>query len=576
MQGQYERSVLMALSKAMGSSEVPGRQGEFVTGGQIVARMLKNEGLDHIFTLSGGHIMDIYNGCVEEGIEVVDVRHEQVAAHAADAYARITGGVGCAAVTAGPGTTDAVTGVANAWRAESPLLLLGGASPLSQHRMGALQELDHVSMMKGITRFADTVVTTERCAHMMAQAIREMFNGAPGPAFLELPFDVLNGKVPAAELVIPKKFRVKGEFIGDPNELAQAADIIAGCERPVMLAGSQVRTCRAHQVLANFAEQFNIPVYCTGAARGSLPRDHRQNMVHSRRTAFEKADVVFIAGTPLDFRLGYGKRFHAGMKLIHLDMDYRNVGHNRDFDIGLVGNVRAILQAMCDANPGDRSRKHDSWMEQLRDVESANRHKYDAIIADDRIPIHPARLCYEINEFLLEDTVFIGDGGDIVTFSGTLVQPHKPGGWMDPGPLGTLGVGTPFALASKLAQPERDVIVLFGDGSFGLTGFDFETMTRKKLPFVGVIGNNGAWNQVRYGQVLLYGEKSGDVANLLGDVRYDDFARALGGYGERVTEPSQIRPALERARDSGLPALIDVVIDREIFSDSTKRQTIYQ
>jgi len=552
-----------------------------ITGGQIVAKMLKQEGVRHIFTISGGHIIDIYNGCLDEGIKIVDVRHEQVAAHAADATARITG-IGCAVVTAGPGTTDAVTGIANAFRAESPMLLLGGGGPLRQYKMGALQDLPHVPMMTPICKFASSVVTTERCAEMMSHALREMWNGAPGPGYLEFPHDVIDGRVDKAKVRMPRNFRVRGsdgspvpEFIGDRNLVAQVADLIAQAERPAVLFGTQARTCRAHDAVDRFARQFHLPVYVNGAARGTLARDHPYNFMPSRKTAFDQADVIFLVGTPLDFRMGYGRRLSARARIVILDMDYRNVGYNRDFDFGLVGNIRSVLNAMCEASKGDVARRHDPFLAMLREEEARSRDKNQKIISAGETPIHPVRLCHEINEFLREGTVFIGDGGDIVTFSGSIVKPHRPGGWMDPGPLGTLGVGTGFALASKLAQPQRDVVVLFGDGSFGLTGFDFETMVRNKLPFVGVIGNNSSWNQIRYGQERKYPGR-GDVGNILQDVRFDRFAEAMGGVGIRVTQPGEIRPALERARESGRPALVDVVINRDVYSSGTTNQTMYK
>jgi acetolactate synthase-1/2/3 large subunit len=258
-----------------------------------------------------------------------------------------------------------------------------------------------------------------------------------------------------------------------------------------------------------------------------------------------------------------------------MDMDYRNVGNNRDFDYGLVGNLRTIVNAMCDASKGDTSGKHEPFVKMLREEEQRSHGKDAKIIAANEVPIHPVRLCHEINEFLQEETVYIGDGGDIVTFSGSIVRPHKPGGWMDPGPLGTLGVGTGFAMASKLAQPQRDVVVLYGDCSFTLTGFDFITMVHRKLPYVGIIGNNSSWNQIRFGQERKYPGR-GDIGNIVGDVRFDRLAEAMGGFGIRVTEPDQIRPALERARDSGKPALVDVVINRDVYSSGTSNQTMYK
>jgi acetolactate synthase-1/2/3 large subunit len=558
-----------------------GQDVDLISGGQIIAKMLKQEGIRHIFTISGGHIIDTYNGCLDEGIEIIDVRHEQVAAHAADAYARITG-LGCAIVTAGPGTTDAVTGVANAFRAESPMMLIGGNGALKQYKMGALQELRHTEMMTPISKFASTVMTTDRLAEMMGMALREMYNGAPGPGFLEVPHDVMDGKADAAKVRYPKNFRVKGtdgspvpEFIGDPNNVAEVAELLAKAERPVALFGTQARTCRAHEAIDKFARHFNLPIYVNGAARGTLPRDHPYNFMPSRKSAFDNADVILLAGTPLDFRMGYGRRLNPNAKIVIMDMDYRNVGHNRDFDYGLVGNIRTILGAMCNASKGDTARKHDPFLKMLREDEDKAKDKNKKIIEANETPIHPVRLCHEINEFLLEDTVYIGDGGDIVTFSGSVVKPHKPGGWMDPGPLGTLGVGSGFAIASKVAQPQRDVVVLFGDCSFTLTGFDFITAVQRKLPFVGVIGNNSSWNQIRYGQERKYPGR-GDVGNVVGDVRFDRLAEAMGGFGIRVTKPEDIRPALEKARDSGKPALVDVVVNREVYSGGTMNQTMYK
>ena len=567
-----------AVETAIGAQATPAA--EMISGGQIVAKMLKQEGIGHIFTISGGHIVDIYNGCIDEGIQIIDVRHEQVAAHAADAYARITG-LGCAVVTAGPGTTDAVTGMANAFRAESPMMLIGGNSPLKQYRMGGLQELRHTEMMTPISKFSTLVMTTDRVAEMMAVAFREMYNGAPGPGFLEIPHDIMDGKVEAAKVRYPKNFRVRGaeggppDFLGDPNIVQEVADLLARAERPVALFGTQARTCRAHAAIDRFARHFNLPIYVNGAARGTLPRDHPLGFMPSRKAAFDNADVILLAGTPLDFRMGYGRRLNPKAKIVIMDMDYRNVGNNRDFDYGLVGNLRTIVNAMCDASKGDTAGKHDPFVQMLREDEQRSQGKDNKIIAANEVPIHPVRLCHEINEFLQEDTVYIGDGGDIVTFSGSIVRPHKPGGWMDPGPLGTLGVGTGFAMASKLAQPHRDVVVLYGDCSFTLTGFDFITMVHRKLPYVGVIGNNSSWNQIRFGQERKYPGR-GDIGNIVGDVRFDRLAEAMGGFGVRVTQPDQIRPALERARDSGKPALVDVVINRDVYSSGTSNQTMYK
>ena len=552
-----------------------------ITGGRLVAKALKNEGVDTIFTLCGGHIIDIYDGCLDEGIKIVDVRHEQVAAHAADGYSRVTGRPGVAVVTAGPGTTDAVTGVANAFRAESPMLLIGGQGALTQHQMGSLQDLPHVDIMKAITKFASLVPSTERVADLVSMAFRECYNGAPGPSFLEIPRDILDAKVDEDKARIPQPgtYRATGKSIGDPADIEKLADILLQAERPAVLLGTQIWTCRGAEAARNFAKTLNVPVYMNGAGRGTLPPRDPNGFSLTRRYAFNKADVIVIVGTPFDYRMGYGGRLRKEAKVVQIDMDYRTVGKNRDISLGLVGDVGAILGAVAEAASGrikNGAEARKTWLGELRAEEGRIYEETLPRLRSDAKPIHPLRLCYEINEFLTENSVYIGDGGDIVTFSGSVVKPHRPGQWMDPGPLGTLGVGTPFAMASKLCQPEKEVVVLFGDGAFSLTGWDFETMVRFKLPFIGIVGNNSAWNQIRFGQISKYGDERGNVANVLGNVRFDQFATMLGGYGENVDDPEQIAPALQRARESGKPSLINVWIDPNAYSSGTQNQTMYK
>ncbi|MEU8382971.1 thiamine pyrophosphate-binding protein [Streptosporangium sp. NPDC048865] len=554
---------------------------ETISGGHLVAKALKAEGIDVIFTLCGGHIIDIYDGCIDEGIEVIDVRHEQVAAHAADGYARITGKPGCAVVTAGPGTTDAVTGVANAFRAESPMLLIGGQGALSQHKMGSLQDLPHVDMMTPITKFAATVPSTERVADIVSMAFRECYHGAPGPSFLEIPRDVLDASVPVSKARVPEagRYRASVRQAGDPEAVERLADLLAHAEKPCVLLGSQVWTTRGTDDAINFVRALNVPAYMNGSARGTLPPGDPHHFQLSRRYAFTNADLIIIVGTPFDFRMGYGKRLSPTATVVQIDLDYRTVGKNRDVDLGIVGDAGLILAAATQAASGrveNGATRRKEWLEELRAVETAAYEKRLPRQLSDSQPIDPYRLVHEINEFLTEDTIYIGDGGDIVTFSGQVVQPKSPGHWMDPGPLGTLGVGVAFAMAAKYARPDKEVLCLFGDGAFSLTGWDFETMVRFDLPFIGVIGNNSSMNQIRYGQAAKYGENRGRVGNTLGDVRYDEFARMLGGHGEEVRDPADIRPALERARESGKPALINVWVDPDVYAPGTMNQTMYK
>ena len=557
---------------------------EKISGGHLVAKALKAEGIDVIFTLCGGHIIDIYDGCVDEGIKIIDVRHEQVAAHAADGYARMSGKPGCAVVTAGPGTTDAITGVANAFRAESPMLLIGGQGALTQHKMGSLQDLPHVDMMQPITKFAATVPSTERIADMVSMAFRECFNGAPGPSFLEIPRDVLDNKVDVSKAVVPQagKYRASTKSIGDPDDIQKLADILVKSERPCVLFGGQVWTCRGTDAAREFARKLNIPAYVNGAGRGTFPPGDPHYFHHTRKQAFEKADVIVIVGTPFDFRMGYGKRLRADATVVQIDMDYRTVGKNRDVSLGLVGDVGRILAAVTAASTGRVSNgagARQSWLAELRAGEVKAYEKLLPDFKSDSIPINPNRVAYELNEFLTEDTIYIGDGGDVVTITAQAVQPRSPGHWMDPGPLGTLGVGVPFAMAAKFVHPNKEVLCYFGDGAFPLTGWDMETCVRFNLPFLGVIGNNSCMNQIRCGQINKYGKERGDIGNILGDVKFELFAEMLGGYGEAVRDPKDIRPALLRAREAvaaGKPALVNIWVDRDVWAPGTKNQTMYK
>lgn len=559
----------------------PSKDPERISGGHLVAKALKAEGVEVIFTLCGGHIIDIYDGCVDEGIAVVDVRHEQVAAHAADGYARVTGTPGVAVVTAGPGTTDAVTGVANAFRAESPMVLIGGQGALSQHKMGSLQDLPHVDMLTPITKFAATVPHTTRAADMVSMAFRECYAGAPGPSFLEIPRDILDSEVDLKDCTIPQpgRYRASTKSAGDPVAVEKLADLLVHARKPAILLGSQVWTGRGTAAAIEMVRTLNVPTFMNGSARGSLPPGDPHHFHLSRRYAFSEADLIIIVGTPFDFRMGYGRRLPAGTTVVQIDMDYRTVGKNRDVDLGIVGDPGAVLAAVTQAASGrltNGSAERKAWFEELRAEEEAAYAKRLPRQLSDANPVHPLRLAHEINEFLTEDSIYIGDGGDIVTFSGGVVQPKSPGHWMDPGPLGTLGVGVPFAMAAKHARPDKEVVCLFGDGAFSLTGWDFETMVRFGLPFVGVVGNNSSMNQIRFGQRRKYGEERERVGNTLGDVRYDEFAKMLGGYGEEVRDPADIAPALRRARESGLPSLINVWVDPDAFAPGTMNQTMYK
>ena len=533
-------------------------------GGKLVARVLKAAGVECVFTLSGGHVMGIYDGCLDEGIKVVDVRHEQAAVHAADAWARLNPGkVGVAILTAGPGVTDGVTGVANAWRANSPILVFGGQGPFNNLRRGSLQEMDHVSVMKPITKWADACYQTERIGEYIESAIRTALSGVPGPAFLEIPMDVLHGPVDLGAVELPtfRDYRVLTS--APPGLLTKAIQVLSRADRPMLMAGTALKWSEGALALRQFAEATKIPVFTNGMGRGQLPMNHPQFFNRSRRQALEQADVVLLAGTPLDFRMKFGRSIPDRAKIIQLDLDETLIGQNRAADVGLVGNVGLNLDALNKA--GGAVLDFSAWSDELRTVEAEAEEALAAQLTSDEVPIDPLRLCKEIADFVDTDPrmVIIGDGGDIVAQASKVLKVPPRGTWMDPGPLGTLGVGMPFALAAQLANPDRKVLIVYGDGSFGLNGMEFDTAVRFGLPIVGIVGNDAAWGQMMRPQAGLYGSDR-LVATELAYTRYDQVVEALGGHGEHVTKPDEIAPALERAFASGRPALVNVEMRQDV------------
>jgi thiamine pyrophosphate-dependent acetolactate synthase large subunit-like protein len=530
-----------------------------VSGGQLVAKMLRAEGVQSIFTLSGLHIAPIYAGCVEEGIRVVDTRHEQAAAHAADATARLTRGVGVAVVTAGPGVTDALTGIANANAANVPVLLLGGAAPIANQSRGSLQEMEQVDLFTQITKWSDRIPSAELIPAYFAKAFRTMMSGRPGPVFLELAWDVLLQQVNDPK--IPDDYRTGAQAAGDPSYVAKAVELLGRAERPAIIAGSSIWWDDAATVLGELARHANIPVYLNGAGRGCLAPEHPLFFQHTRKAALSQADVVVVVGTPLDFRLGYGDAFRKDARLIQIDVDPTQIGRNRAVEVGIAGSSRLVLAQILGGlgTMPDRT----AYVEDLREKERAKLERLSGNETNGDSPIHHSRLAKELSDFANEgdrEPIFVADGGNFVSMAAKSIQLKKPGSWLDPGPLGCLGVGAPFAIAAKLVHPDRPVFIIQGDGSFGLNGFDFETAVRFKLPMVVVVGNDAAWGQIRLPQIAMYGEDK-SPGTQLAPTRYDQVVEALGGWGKLVTEPDQIRPALEEALASNTVACVNVMLD---------------
>ena len=541
-------------------------------GGKLVAKVLKAAGVDCVFTLSGGHVMGIYDGCLDEGIEVVDVRHEQAAVHAADAWARLhPGKVGVAILTAGPGVTDGVTGVANAWRANSPILVIGGQGPFRHTRRGSLQEMDHVALIKPISKWAEACYQTSRIGEYMEAGIRAALSGVPGPAFLEIPMDVLHGEVDLEEIRVPK-FRDYRVASTSPRHLiAESVDLLSKAVTPMVMAGTSLKWSEGGEHLANFLEKTGIPCFVNGMARGEISWEHPSFLSLTRKEALEKSDLVILAGTPLDFRMKFGRSIPPAAVIIQMDIDETLIGDNRAADLGLVGNIGMNFQLMTQEIedrdvPVDVSRYRDQLREREQQLDNARRDQMDS----EEVPIDPLRLCREIASCVSDDMIVIGDGGDIVAQASKVIQVPRNGTWMDPGPLGTLGVGMPFALAAQKAHPDKRVLIVYGDGSFGLNGFEFDTAVRFDLPIVGIVGNDAAWGQMMRPQEMLYGEDR-LVAVELNRTRYDLVVEALGGHGEHVVTPGEIAPAITRAFESGKPALVNVEIrqDRTGMKGST-------
>jgi acetolactate synthase-1/2/3 large subunit len=538
-----------------------------LTGGQLVARMLKQEGIGTAFTLSGLHVAPIYAGCVDEGIRLVDTRHEQAAAHAADAWARLTRGVGVAIVTAGPGVTDAVTGVANAWAANVPLLLIGGAAPTFNQGRGSLQEMPQTQLFQGITKWSDRIPSPDLVPSFLAKAFRVARAGRPGPVFLEIPWDVLSNGADEGLAGAQRLYRTDARSPGDPRKLDEALAVLAKAERPVVLAGSSVWWDDAPAVLDRLARKTGLPVYLNGMGRGCLPEDHPSFLQLSRKEALAQADAVLVVGTPLDFRVGYGSEptFAAGARVIQVDGDAAEIGRNRPIDVGIVGDSRSVLEQL---EAGARRFGGPGWLGSLRAVEGQRRERQRAFEESDQRPIHHFRLARALDRVAgKRDVTYVADGGNVVAVAAKVLRVPGPGRWLDPGPLGCLGVGAPFAIAAKALSPERPVCVIQGDGSFGLNGMDFETAVRFELPMVVVVGNDAAWGQILIPQRAMHGADKA-VATRLASTRYDRIVEAMGGRGEHVEDPEDLEPALERAFDSGAVYCVDVAIDPEAAAAS--------
>jgi acetolactate synthase I/II/III large subunit len=523
-------------------------------GGRLIAQRLRAAGVTKLFTLSGGHLFSIYDGCREEGIAIVDVRHEQSAAFAAEGWAKATREPGVAALTAGPGVTNGMSALAGARANASPMLVLGGRAPAMRWGMGSLQEIDHVPFVEPLVKLARTAQSAAEIPGLVDEALRVATEPPSGPTFLDFPLDHVFSEGPVRseplELRDPRA-RPAADGVEAAGELLRAA------ERPVVMAGTGLYWARAENELRALCEELAVPVFLNGLARGCVPADHEHFFSRARSSALKGADVALVIGVPMDFRLGFGGSFGDETKIVVVGSTAPERPHPREVAAELIGGVAATLDALREA--AARGPDRAEWNRRLRVIENDKRAAEQEELADDRAPLHPMRVYGELGNFLDRDAIVIGDGGDFVSYAGRMIETYEPGCWMDPGPYGCLGSGPGYAMAAKLARPDRQVCLLVGDGAFGFAGLEFDTMVRHGIPVVAVMGNNGIWALEKHPMEFLYGYSV--AADLQPGLRYDKVVEALGGHGEFVERPAQLRPALERAYESGKPALVNVLTD---------------
>jgi acetolactate synthase-1/2/3 large subunit len=520
-------------------------------GGELALAALRAYGVTEMFTLSGGHVFPLYDAAHKTGFPIYDVRHEQSAVFAAEAVAKLQRRPGLAVLTAGPGVTNGISGLTSAFFNASPVLVLGGRAPAFRWGSGSLQEIDHVPLVTPVTKYAATVTATDEIPGEVAKALTAALTAHRGPAFLDLPLEILFSSEEASATAAPAIPVVQP----DPEHVTVAATLLAAAERPVIIAGSDVWGGDAIAELRAAAEALQIPVFTNGMGRGALPPGHPLAFAKARRPALNEADVVAVIGTPLDFRLGFGE--FGAARVVHIvDAPSQRATHV-ETAVSPAGDLRLILTALAE-HTGNRA-DHREWIEGLRAAEDAGKARDAEAMAAETDPIRPARIYGELRKVLAPDAVTIGDGGDFVSYAGRYLEPAQPGTWLDPGPYGCLGTGLGYAMGARVTYPDRQICVLMGDGAAGFSLMDAESLARQGLPVVIVVGNNGIWGLEKHPMQAMYGY---DVAaDLQPGLRYDRVVQALGGAGETVEKSADLGPALERAFDAGVPYLVNVLTD---------------
>lgn len=542
-----------------------------IYGGHLVAKYLQEvEKVEMVFGLSGGHIEQVLDGFTEYGIRAIDVRHEQAAAMMAHAWSIYTGKPGVCLVTAGPGFTNALTGIVNAHLDNAPLVVLCGRSPIRDDLRGALQEMNQVDMVKPVVKWCATCLDPGRIPEYLATAFRYALQGRPGPVFLELPPDILNAKVPGE--IAPGLSGGTRRFTcyPDTHTLKRAAELINGAKKPIFIGGSGVGFSRSDHDLRTFVEKTGIPFLLLNNGRGVLPDGHPLCVMDTgfagMTLGLSRADVIIAAGIRFNWTLQFGGIFPEA-KVVRIDVDPHEIDRNRTSDVGLVGDVAAVLEHMI---PHVEKRDHTEWLTDLRNASRAFMDSELRQREQPSDPIHPIRLVARIQEAAGEDTLYVVDGGDTTYFGLVGLRSQERAGVLTPtGNLfGCLGTGIPYGIAAKLARPDKKVVVLNGDGSFGFNAMEFDTAIRHNIPFVCVINNDCAWGMIKHGQEMTLGEGRLQCSEL-GRRHYEKMVEGLGGYGEFVTRDEEIVPAVKRAIASDRPSCVNVLTDPTVTSPAT-------
>jgi acetolactate synthase-1/2/3 large subunit len=538
-----------------------------ILGGELLAHAMKQQGLDQMFYVMGGPMLETEATAIKIGIKAIDTRHEQAAALEAHAWTRVMRRPAVCIGASGPGATNLLTGVANAFTDAAPLIAIGGASPRVYFGMEAFQEIDQLAVFKPVTKWAERIYDAKRIPEVVATAVRQAMTGRPGPVYLDLPGDTIGEKVDEDTIVWPKPFKTLPRSLGDPAAVREAVALLARAQRPIILGGSGVWWSDAAAAFHAFVDATGIPFYTTPMSRGTVPEDHPLSFLNARSSAFEEADICLVVGTRFNWIIQFARppRFGKDMKVIRVDVDAAGMSQNRDVDVPIVGDARAVLEQLsAEAKGKIDPAKYASWVGKLRILDAEKAAEQDKVMSSDEVPIHPLRLCKEVRDFLKRDAILVVDGQEILNFGRQSIPTYAPGHRLNSGTFGTMGVGLPYGVGAKVAKPDTQVVVLHGDGSFGINAMEMDTAVRHRIPVLVVISNNGGWTADAPWQLPL--PKPG---RHLGRTRYDRMAIELGAHGELVEKPHEIRPALERASSSGKPAVVNVMT-----SDKARATTV--